>query len=408
MKSIENLVTIFFNVGEVVAFVRVISGLQQFEEFFKNHVQIRKVSGRYFYDILEFHRATLDVLNRPGFRKDAETRFTELSKKLDVQLQRDREKAAEDARNTVIEQRRSVFAILNFDVETAFEVHHRNNLSRRHSTSSGTWIFRDSRFRSWMAIPGVLYLAGMPGAGIIDHLICQKSSSLTSPLIPFFYFIHRDETKMSFCEDSAVAYVYGRCHSSVDVLTMKTERFLEETVKECLALILCTKTYIILDRLDECAIDHTSKTQASKIRERFQLSRDDEISVIGKVTEGSGDADLEECNFKKHRLDSCKTICSSLVEVIEEAIGPDSTVTLVHESAGRYLSHTNRVSIVGQHPYVADFCAKYLSSAPFELDLDDEEVHEIALTGYYGFQDYAVTFGTTMSKRSWAITIFVT
>lgn len=41
---------------------------------------------------------------------------------------------------------------------------------------------------------------------------------------------------------------------------------------------------------------------------------------------------------------------------------------------------------------MAIFCCRYLASSPFTASLEPSPVHDLALSGYYGFQDYATAF----------------
>ncbi|KAJ4218040.1 hypothetical protein NW759_008634 [Fusarium solani] len=97
MKQVEELVTIFLNVHEVVAFVwgpikfalmiasnrletlellldtyveigEVIPSLRQYELIFKNYPYLREVLESCFHDILEFHKEALDVFTRTGWK----------------------------------------------------------------------------------------------------------------------------------------------------------------------------------------------------------------------------------------------------------------------------------------------------------------------------------------------------
>ncbi|KAK3687178.1 hypothetical protein B0T22DRAFT_438844 [Podospora appendiculata] len=80
--------------------------------------------------------------------------------------------------------------------------------------------------------------------------------------------------------------------------------------------------------------------------------------------------DSESCNFRRRRVDSCKALCGSLVEVEDcemfGTIAAEQVVHLVHETA--------RI---------------YLTSRPFTEPTQTNHP-DVALSGYYGFQDYAV------------------
>ncbi|PNP57543.1 hypothetical protein THARTR1_02541 [Trichoderma harzianum] len=102
------------------------------------------------------------------------------------------------------------------------------------------------------------------------------------------------------------------------------------------------------------------------------------------------------CNFKKKRVDTCKVLCGSFVEV--EACSDhgdtpsEQIISLVHETAGKYLAHTGRVKILDEHAITAIFCSQYLTSLPFTSELNALAIQELAVTGFYGFLDYAVAF----------------
>ncbi|KAF4977612.1 hypothetical protein FZEAL_5896 [Fusarium zealandicum] len=105
------------------------------------------------------------------------------------------------------------------------------------------------------------------------------------------------------------------------------------------------------------------------------------------------DPNLGYCNFKNRRVDSCKVLCISLVEQDEEMTVDGDTeevVRFVHNTAGRYLIHTGHIDLLEEHTRMALFCSRYLTSQPFHKGLRAEPIQEFALSGYYGFLDYAV------------------
>ncbi|KAK0627418.1 hypothetical protein B0T14DRAFT_135829 [Immersiella caudata] len=101
------------------------------------------------------------------------------------------------------------------------------------------------------------------------------------------------------------------------------------------------------------------------------------------------------CDARNLRVETCKAICGSFVEVIcdfrpEDA--SESTVRLVHETAGSFLLRHEKVNLVREHEKMVVLCCRYLSSPPFSTDQHAGEVVDAAKTGYYGFQDYATAF----------------
>ncbi|KAH8693390.1 hypothetical protein GQ44DRAFT_595961, partial [Phaeosphaeriaceae sp. PMI808] len=108
------------------------------------------------------------------------------------------------------------------------------------------------------------------------------------------------------------------------------------------------------------------------------------------------------CDSKNRRSDSCKVLCGSLVEAencnCETASKAEKcncgtasvVISLVHDTAGKYLIHTGRIRLFDEHVKTAIFCSRYLASGPFKHDLRERSIQYFALSGYYGFQDYAV------------------
>ncbi|RYP51599.1 hypothetical protein DL768_003106 [Monosporascus sp. mg162] len=99
------------------------------------------------------------------------------------------------------------------------------------------------------------------------------------------------------------------------------------------------------------------------------------------------------CNFKNRRVDSCKVLCGSLVEAEQcnwgAGSGIDIIISLVHDTAATYLIHTGRIRLFEEHTEMAVFCCRYLTSGPFKLGVQERSIRDFALSGYYGFQDYA-------------------
>ncbi|KAI8650419.1 hypothetical protein NCS57_01375600 [Fusarium keratoplasticum] len=110
------------------------------------------------------------------------------------------------------------------------------------------------------------------------------------------------------------------------------------------------------------------------------------------------DPERGECIPGRRRVDSCKALCSSLVEedLPDEAEGEvrEPVVRLVHNTAGGYLVHTGRINLLDTHASMTVFCSQYLASQPFQDGPRAETIQEFAKTGYYSFLDYAVASWT--------------
>ncbi|KAH7330241.1 hypothetical protein BKA65DRAFT_55430 [Rhexocercosporidium sp. MPI-PUGE-AT-0058] len=109
------------------------------------------------------------------------------------------------------------------------------------------------------------------------------------------------------------------------------------------------------------------------------------------------DPSTETANAQKKPIKSCKRLCGSLVEVqTVEPIGGlksegEVEIEIVHPSAKEYLVHTGAICLATENAKMALFCTQYLTSTPFQISLESK-IQTCALTGYYGFHDYAVAF----------------
>ncbi|RMJ07063.1 hypothetical protein CDV36_013332 [Fusarium kuroshium] len=105
------------------------------------------------------------------------------------------------------------------------------------------------------------------------------------------------------------------------------------------------------------------------------------------------DAERGTCNTKRRRVDSCKKICSSLVDIticdLFGSVESEEIVHMVHETAGKYLVQRGVINLLQEHANMALFCCRYLSSQPFLQDLETTDVQNALRSGYFGLLDYA-------------------
>ncbi|TVY64497.1 putative ankyrin repeat protein [Fusarium oxysporum f. sp. cubense] len=104
------------------------------------------------------------------------------------------------------------------------------------------------------------------------------------------------------------------------------------------------------------------------------------------------DAEKQICDIENARLDSCKAICSSFVDVTECDLFPniesEQVVSMVHETATKYLVRNGTVNLLQEHIDMTLFCCRYLSSRSFTMSRSQNITDEIR-SGYFSFLDYA-------------------
>ncbi|KAI0200165.1 hypothetical protein F4808DRAFT_170914 [Astrocystis sublimbata] len=118
------------------------------------------------------------------------------------------------------------------------------------------------------------------------------------------------------------------------------------------------------------------------------------------------DPHLGVCNPKQRRVDSCKTICGSFVDVddadrsLDKSLHSNPVVNLVHQTARRYLIQTGRVNIVEENAHMTLWSSAYLTSLLSDAKTPSSEIRQKALSGYYGLEDYAVCLFQTQIAGS--------
>ncbi|KAF5252268.1 hypothetical protein FANTH_2824 [Fusarium anthophilum] len=114
------------------------------------------------------------------------------------------------------------------------------------------------------------------------------------------------------------------------------------------------------------------------------------------------DAEKETCNIRNLRRDSCKSICSSLIDVTNCEMFPNTeseqVISIVHETATKYLVRNGTVNLLQEHIDMALFCCRYLSSRPFTTSKSQDITTDIH-SGYLGFLDYAAAYFTVHIQK---------
>ncbi|KAI0402399.1 hypothetical protein F4802DRAFT_375189 [Xylaria palmicola] len=150
---------------------------------------------------------------------------------------------------------------------------------------------------------------------------------------------------------------------------------------------------VVFRVLDNSARHHTHRDAAAKILRWVTCAvrplKWNEIQCLFCIDPHAGVS-----NSRNKRVDSCKSLCGSLVEVDEPDLDipqTSSVVNLVHDTARRYLIDTRRVDLLAANATMALFSSAYLASIPFDRNGDQDAILRDALTGYYGLQDYMIS-----------------
>ncbi|KAI0188850.1 WD40 repeat-like protein [Astrocystis sublimbata] len=301
IEAFDKLLDVYGRIGHALP------GLSRYQAVFEKYSPLCTVLEDYYSDILSFHRAALSVFRRSHllhstwktFNSEFGPILQSMEKRRELlesekgsatlaeiqNLRRDisdlhsRQKD-QAAREVAEKHKRELYDMREklqapdyaFDQETATEI--------RQGHSSGSWIFKDPTFCYWYDDTnlenGVLYVNGMPGAGktilmsaVIEKLINDRVLSNKKQGIAYFYFKQTEPNKVSHNnllralllqlaeQDSTISDHLLGITSGIDAINLRSSQKLEGLVKT--ALESFSRSYIVLDGLDECAPEEAKK-----------------------------------------------------------------------------------------------------------------------------------------------------
>ncbi|KAH8880581.1 hypothetical protein GQ53DRAFT_669656, partial [Thozetella sp. PMI_491] len=261
MSQIEQVVSVFLNVSEVVAFVwgpikfglvvasarletleglldtyveigEVIPGLKQYDSIFNSCPAVTEVLELYFCDILQFHTNALEVFTRPAWKDFFHSSWKTFRSKFGPileSLKRHRALLLDErmtAAITEIQTTRQVTTERVQNLAAASDTNFKNLSSKMESSieeklnppdykadyysaekqrfsGSGDGMLKNELFLEWShghdRTKNILYLHGKPGAGksIMVSRIIDHLVAETASPVLFFYFRYGNDTKTS-------------------------------------------------------------------------------------------------------------------------------------------------------------------------------------------------------------------
>ena len=179
-------------------------------------------------------------------------------------------------RQDVRERREQYAQILDWLASTDYTSQQHDHLRRRHP-GTGQWLLNSSIFRTWLGTPGkTLFCPGIPGAGktiltsiVVGHLLDKYQENPTAG-IAYVYcnFRQQDEQRL----DDLLGNILKQLSSSLmpdatealyDKHNPKRTRPLTDELSGTLQSVASsyTRTFIIVDALDECHISDGSRSR---------------------------------------------------------------------------------------------------------------------------------------------------
>ncbi|KAF4443714.1 Vegetative incompatibility HET-E-1 [Fusarium acutatum] len=302
--------------------------------------------------------------------------------------------------------------------------------------NSGLWIFSDPIFKRWeggkSAEHKVLFLNGSPGSDeTIMRFAYEKISTMESTELADLKKLASDcftsrptatlvldgldeaiddehEISIDWCLNELLSVAIScSCNLRILICGQRDGR---------IDVLLSSYPQIRLDMVDahQHDIKHFTKGKVAEIHARFPLTKQEEEALVSKISSASQgmflyarvvldhlagmdstqefEDELEEETFPEDLDRACKSICSSLVDLTNCDIFPniesEQVVTMVHETATKYLVRNGTVNLLHEHVDMALFCCRYLSSRPFTTGKHQNISADIQ-SGYFGFLDYA-------------------
>ncbi|KAF5691974.1 heterokaryon incompatibility protein het-E-1 [Fusarium circinatum] len=287
--------------------------------------------------------------------------------------------------------------------------------------NSGNWIFSDPHFKCWEGGNSqdsrVLFLNGSPGSAarrtarsMLQHVVMQLVNA-DETIMRFAY------ERLSTLESTELADLKKLANDSLtsrprallvlDGLDEAIDNEPEISINWCLNELLavarscCCDLKILIcgqrdGRLDvllaphpqirlDIAGDHHkdieqfTKGQAAHIRARFLLTKEEEESLVLRISSASQGMFL----YARVVLDNLASMDS--IQEFEDEL---ESGTFPKDLDQAYLFRSGTVNLSQEHIDMALFCCRYLSSRPFTTSRSQNISADIH-SGYFGFLDYA-------------------
>ncbi|RWA12622.1 hypothetical protein EKO27_g2507 [Xylaria grammica] len=427
MSQIEQVVTIFLNVSNVVAFVwgpikfsllvaeigEVIPSLWQYDQLFKAARPVLEVLERYFCDILEFHLNALEVFSSPAWKaffnsawKTFKTKFNPILES----LKRHRTLLLDERLNTaVLEIQTSRSEILvaldgstkqSVDNFSRVEAHIRDVFTKlseqlyglQQSAKANEEHIRNSRMELGVII-NKLDPPDFEGDQVSAMNICHSGSGR-------WIFESAVFSKWRSLRASQILY-YSYMACLVQRASEIGQRFgldLEEEQDIVRRVIDIAKGMFLYARvvMDNLIAQGSAAEWDEELQKKFPDGLDQAYErVVFRIL---------DCpkRSEKQREAAAKILrwltCAIRIQEFAIQSTDESTIarlfaglSLVHSTARSYLINTGRVNIIEENAHMAVWSSAYLASLPFSTETRGTEIRQIALSGYYGLEDYAVS-----------------
>ncbi|KAK3502962.1 hypothetical protein B0T13DRAFT_487332 [Neurospora crassa] len=494
MQSLDRLLDMYCDIEENLA------GLVHYEGTLERNTRLGAVLEDYYLDVLNFHKEALAVFDRPKWKmlvdaawKRFESKFEVIiqalkrrkellnSEKLSASLDQifklrgeiheaitKQKKLADKQEEEAHKERKKAImgrlSIPEYQSDYQFFIDCRDESNDKLGISSGTWIFDNPYFQAWhqgdVSAKQLLYLHGKPGGGkstlmatVIERLVKDTRPGVA---LAFFYF-RRQNRDNNF--SSLLRALLGQLYDREPVLAAHVENelskhdgFRSQVLRDLVSTAIgtYTKTYLVLDGLDECTNDEEEKatkwlmalcTRSPGLRILFSGQRDGvldhlltsstyeklehrlqkgslmakskweaaikilsyvvcckrplfwrEIQALFCVNRLTGEVDYDMRLSKSY-----KQLCGSFLDshsVNKDYLytGSEDEVHLVHETAREFLVRRKIVNVTRVHLELSIFCSQYLLSPPFAQGIGEDDVISYAKRGSYALQDYAVQY----------------
>ncbi|KAL8789346.1 MAG: hypothetical protein Q9195_006873 [Heterodermia aff. obscurata] len=323
-ESFDTLLGVYQQLAESIPL------LNQYRALFVNNSSLGRLLEMVYTDILDFHRCALIVFRKPkslrrhGSLVESQANIIQIQnyQAESVRLQ------ATLTRLEDTDHKEKTLSVLNWLSSADVNLDQENyGAVRDEDPNSALWILHNEKIRTWANIDSALipclWLNGIPGAGktILASRIIEQCQKMSSASVLFFYCKHLDNRRNSFLalarsiltqllgkNTGLIPYFYDRSIASSQT-SLNSNQLCKELLE--VATKCCSKTYIIIDGIDECDIKERkmiisfftslvdTQTQPGSLRSLFVSQDENDIknllataSVI-RVSSDDNKADIE-------------------------------------------------------------------------------------------------------------------
>lgn len=186
------------------------------------------------------------------------------------------------------------------------------SLSGARLDGTGIWLIKSEQFQKWERLPLALWLHGKPGSGksvlsslVVEHLgdLCSSHKDWGYAYYYFSNILHRENQSVNGCLTATIKQLIRnksvRVPENLTALFRESRQPTRKDLSKALSELIksSTRTYLVLDALDECFERDALLTEVQKIIPTEENGLSVHIILTSRL-ENDIEASLDRCTDK--------------------------------------------------------------------------------------------------------------